>query len=221
MEQLVLQFSRWGLDVHDLDKLLALEGQLIDALAGRAAVDGHDMGANQANIFIHTLDAEVTFAGVFTFVQRSGLLPRLEAAYREVAGEKYVRLWPKGHKAAFSIKWPPQPLKRRLSARTAYLYANRRIGQCSQHMSHSIEIVFPEKDHLYVHKVRNFAEELSRSLEPQKGWGQLSMNDADQATTYLHVRNVHSRQVSRVLAFVEALLKKHYLDEAVKVSDRT
>jgi hypothetical protein len=81
-----------------------LEEQLIDALARKAQVDGHDMGSEEANIFMHTLDAQMTFSDSFPFVERSGLVPRLTAAYREVTGDKYIRLWPKEDGAAFSIK---------------------------------------------------------------------------------------------------------------------
>ena len=104
MQQFVLQFSPWGSDTHDFDKLISLEEQLIDKLAGKAQVDGHDMGSDEANIFIHTLDAQTTFSDSFPVVQRSGLIPRLGAAYREVTGDKYIRLWPKEGGAAFSIK---------------------------------------------------------------------------------------------------------------------
>ena len=54
MQQLVLQFSPWRSDTRDFDKLISLEEQLIDALAGKAHVDGHDVGTNEANLFIHT-----------------------------------------------------------------------------------------------------------------------------------------------------------------------
>jgi hypothetical protein len=104
MQQLVLQFSPWGSDTHDFDKLISLEEQLIDALAGKAEVDGHDMGSDEANIFIHTLDAHTTFSDSFPVVQRSGLVPLLGAAYREVAADEYIRLWPKDDRVAFSIK---------------------------------------------------------------------------------------------------------------------
>jgi hypothetical protein len=104
MQQLVLQFSPWGSDTHDFDKLISLEEQLIDALAGKAEVDGHDMGSDEANIFIHTLDAHTTFSDSFPVVQRSGLVPLLGAAYREAAVDEYIRLWPKENVAAFSIK---------------------------------------------------------------------------------------------------------------------
>jgi hypothetical protein len=85
-------------------------------------------------------------------------------------------------------------------------------------MSRTIEIIFPVRDHIYVHQVRNFAEELSRSLALEAGWGNLPMDDADRATTHIFIGNVNARKVSRVLAFVKKLLEKHYLQDGVKVS---
>jgi hypothetical protein len=101
MQQLVLQFSPWGSNTHDFDKLISLEEQLIDALAGKAHVDGHDMGSDEANIFIHTLDAHTTFSDSFPVVQRSGLVPLLGAAYRDDAVDEYIRIWPKENVATF------------------------------------------------------------------------------------------------------------------------
>ena len=49
MYQLVLQFAPKALP--DYDALVALERQLTGQL-GESAVDGHDMGSGEANIFI-------------------------------------------------------------------------------------------------------------------------------------------------------------------------
>ena len=56
--QLVLQFAAGTLS--DYDALVAMEDQLIELL-GESAVDGHDMGSGEANIFIHTSDPQNTF----------------------------------------------------------------------------------------------------------------------------------------------------------------
>jgi hypothetical protein len=84
-------------------------------------------------------------------------------------------------------------------------------------MSRSIEIVFADKTD--IHKVRNFGEELSRNVETKAGWGHLPMAEVDRATTQLHIGNVHARNIKRVSAFIETLLKKHYLDHCVNVFD--
>ena len=51
--QLVLQFAAAMLS--DYDALVALESQLIGVL-GNSAINGHDLGSGQANIFIDTTD---------------------------------------------------------------------------------------------------------------------------------------------------------------------
>ena len=86
-------------------------------------------------------------------------------------------------------------------------------------MSRSIQITFDQKQEMQeIHRVQNFAEELSRNLEAKDGWGKLPMTDADRATTHILIRNVHAKKLTRVLAFVETLLKKHHF-ERVNVSD--
>jgi hypothetical protein len=44
------------------------------------------------------------------------------------------------------------------------------------------------------------------------------MADADRATARIRISAVHARKISRVMAFIEALLKKHYLHVGVNVS---
>jgi hypothetical protein len=63
--QLVLQFRPWG--ARHFDELVRLEDQVIELLEGDAKVDGHDLGSNEANIFIFCSDP-------------SSLLPRCVAA---------------------------------------------------------------------------------------------------------------------------------------------
>jgi hypothetical protein len=60
--QLVLELAADTLT--DYDALVALESQLTDVL-GNGAVDGHDMGSGQANIFIHTADPATLFVNLF------------------------------------------------------------------------------------------------------------------------------------------------------------
>jgi hypothetical protein len=58
LQQLVLQFP--ANSVRDYDDLVALEQQLAAEL-GENAVDGHDMGSGEANIFILASDAQHAF----------------------------------------------------------------------------------------------------------------------------------------------------------------
>ena len=78
-------------------------------------------------------------------------------------------------------------------------------------MARQIKISFPESSGL--HRVRNFAEELSLALGDL---GQLPMDEADAATTNVTVTNIATRDVGRCNQLIMRLLKKHLMtDEAV------
>jgi hypothetical protein len=100
--QLVLQFPASSL--ADYDALVALESQLQDGLGESANVDGHDMGAGQANIFIITHDPEAAFRRVLPLLQSAGRLDDCTAAYRETAGAHYRVLWPKNFTGDFTVE---------------------------------------------------------------------------------------------------------------------
>lgn len=77
----------------------------------------------------------------------------------------------------------------------------------------SLELKFRIRDQasdrdLDVHKIRNFAEDLSLHL---KDLGSLPMDDADRATDTVVVRDIHSRQFQRCRVHVERFLEKHFL----------
>jgi hypothetical protein len=52
--QLVLQLRPWG--ARQFGDLMRLEDQVSELLEGDAEVDGHDLGSNEANIFIFCSD---------------------------------------------------------------------------------------------------------------------------------------------------------------------
>lgn len=79
-------------------------------------------------------------------------------------------------------------------------------------MARTIEIAFPETSG--IHRVRNFAEELSRSLGDL---GNLPMEQADAATTRVTISEVHSRQLGRCRQLIDSMLKKHYMIEEATV----
>jgi len=101
MFQLVLQFRPWG--STQFDKLVELETRLIEALEGVGNVDGHDMGSDEANIFILCSDPAVTFSCCLPIVEQAGLLAILSAAHRPRDGEKYTRIWPKDAASSFRV----------------------------------------------------------------------------------------------------------------------
>lgn len=77
-------------------------------------------------------------------------------------------------------------------------------------MAKAIEISFPESSGL--HRVRNFAEELSLALGDL---GVLPMAQADAATTVVVVSDVHTRRLGRCRQLIVRLLEKHLMtDEA-------
>lgn len=98
--QLVLQFK--GDSLGDCDLMVTLEDHLIEALADIAQVDGHDVGSGEANIFIITPAPMPAFERVMTVLERAGLLGSVSAAYRPVAGNKFIVLWPH-HQQVFSV----------------------------------------------------------------------------------------------------------------------
>ena len=78
-------------------------------------------------------------------------------------------------------------------------------------LGRTIEITFPESSGL--HRVRNFAEELSMSLGEL---GSLPMEQADHAKHQLRISNIPKRKLGRCRQLIERLLVKHLMElEAV------
>jgi len=96
--QLVLQFT----PSTDFDELVRLEDQVI-AILGAAAVDGHDMGSNEANIFVFTEDPAAALRACIPAITEAGVLWKLSAGYRALNGEEYLRIWPADDKSPFSV----------------------------------------------------------------------------------------------------------------------
>jgi len=91
--QLVLQFPT--AEIEDFDRLLSIELQLITLLGDKHNVEGHDLGAEEMNIFIHTDDPN----GAFDIVKN--MLTPLElhtvkAVFREMNEGGYIVVWPEG-----------------------------------------------------------------------------------------------------------------------------
>lgn len=92
---LVLQWP--ASDFADFDALVALEDKIIAAL-GRDAVDGHDLGSGEANIFTLTDTPRETFEKLRSTVLRGPRMSNIKAAFREADGEDYTVVWPPGER---------------------------------------------------------------------------------------------------------------------------
>jgi hypothetical protein len=98
--QLVLQFAAES--PIDYDTLVAIEHQLIDGLEENA-VDGHDMGSGEANIFLLTSDPQSTFRQIAPVLERTGHMAAVTAAYRRSDEDCYRILWPENSSRQFSV----------------------------------------------------------------------------------------------------------------------
>ena len=98
---LVLQFGADSL--ADYDAMVTLENNLIEELGTTAAVDGHDLGNGEMNIFILTSDPVATFERSKQVLEGSGRLQAVTAAYRAVESELYTVLWPEDSLRPFTI----------------------------------------------------------------------------------------------------------------------
>jgi hypothetical protein len=98
--QLVLQFPAG--DKADFDKLLDLEGKIVNQIGSDHEVDGHDFGCSEMNIFIHTDDVEAAFFDIQKVISIN-TFPGLKVAYRLLEAEEYTLLWPNEKGGTFSI----------------------------------------------------------------------------------------------------------------------
>jgi hypothetical protein len=92
--QLVLQwFSTLALE--EFDGLIEVENLLLEKLHEQHAVDGHDAGSGEMNIFILTDDPRLCFEEVKAICESRNDWQSVRVAYREISqNEKYVILFP-------------------------------------------------------------------------------------------------------------------------------
>ena len=98
--QLVLQlpFS----SIEDYDELIRLEDRIIEALGDLGDVDGHDAGAGEMNVFVHTDVPAAGFERIVGALWPGGPPAELKAAYRPLGGGPYAVLYPPW-RAEFSV----------------------------------------------------------------------------------------------------------------------
>jgi hypothetical protein len=90
--QLVLQWS--GSSIDDYDEMIELEELLTEVLPDGSDLDGHDVGMNQVNIFIHTDSPERAFGAVQPALSAHNRLNDARVAFRELSKHDYTILWP-------------------------------------------------------------------------------------------------------------------------------
>jgi hypothetical protein len=86
------------------DRLLALEDRLAVSVGDVAEVDGHDMGSDEANVFLLTSNPGAVFREILPALESAGILNQVRVAFRDLHGETYTVLWPERLSDAFSVR---------------------------------------------------------------------------------------------------------------------
>jgi hypothetical protein len=83
------------------DDLIEIEDRLIEGLSSsKADVDGHEIGRDEADIFILTDDPQSTFEDAKRILMSLGHWDGVRAAFRETSEDEYTVLWPQSQAAA-------------------------------------------------------------------------------------------------------------------------
>jgi hypothetical protein len=98
--QLVLQFAPWS--DRGFDDLIRLEDQL-SSVVPPGAIDGHDLGSNEANIFLFTDEPDSVLQSCLHVITQAGLLSKFSAGCRSLDRDDYSRVWPVGDSSPFSV----------------------------------------------------------------------------------------------------------------------
>ena len=81
----------------------------------------------------------------------------------------------------------------------------------------SRHLIIIDFDPGHIHRLRNFGEDVWRSLREYK-WAAIPLEEIDRAKTQLCVTVHSARHVKRVHTLVLKLLKEHFLDGVSRVS---
>jgi len=100
--QLVIQYPLGNASADVFDKLLMIEQELGLVLKGGHIVDGHDIGLDEMNIFIHTNDPDEAFRLAKTILSPDDL-EMIVAAYRDRQDENYSVIWPDNYADDFTV----------------------------------------------------------------------------------------------------------------------
>jgi len=89
-----------------LDDLIEIENRLIEGLSSRADVDGHEIGRDEADIFISTDDPRGTFGEAKAILTSHGRWDGVRAAFRDTSEDEYTVLWPQTQAAQLTQHVP-------------------------------------------------------------------------------------------------------------------
>ena len=95
--QLVLQWPAASQEDHDA--VVAITDDLERALSGAADVDGWDFGSGEMNIFVYTDEPQEILDQAKATLEAHGRWSGVRAAYRDVDGDDFTVVWPKGLRA--------------------------------------------------------------------------------------------------------------------------
>lgn len=102
--QLVVQFDDESGEA--LDKVIALEDELIELLDGVADVEGHEIGSGAAYIMIETAKPKKVWDMIEPLIEKAGEerdLNPLAAAVREEEDDDYRVIWPSDYEGEFEV----------------------------------------------------------------------------------------------------------------------
>jgi len=89
-----------------LDDSIEIEDGLIKGLSSKAEVSGHEIGRDEADIFISTDDPQGIFEEAKTILVSLGHWDGVRAAFRETSEDEYTTLWPQTPAAALTRHVP-------------------------------------------------------------------------------------------------------------------
>jgi hypothetical protein len=88
---------------HSFDELVGLEARLESVLSSDE-IDGHDLGSNEANIFVLTEHPATALEVCIPVITAAGLLAKFSAGYRSLDQDEYARVWPVNDVAPFTVR---------------------------------------------------------------------------------------------------------------------
>lgn len=99
--QLVLRWTAHSM--KDFDVMIEVEDELLERLSAETAVDGHDAGSGEVNIFIRTDNPHIVFNELMTIIGHRDVWCGARVAYRRSESDEYTVLWPE-HLQAFRVR---------------------------------------------------------------------------------------------------------------------